>query len=62
MATVRVSKLGKLGRSGLCAITGFIDVPAHTTFCRFRNLLTQLKLWDGLLRKVNRQFEEASLI
>jgi IS5 family transposase len=28
---------------------------------RFRNLLTQLKLWDGLLREVNRQLEEVGL-
>lgn len=48
-------------RLDFMAITGFIDVPDHTTFCRFRNLLTQLKLWDGLLREVNRQLEEAGL-
>lgn len=48
-------------RLDFMAITGFIDVPDHTTFCRFRNLLTQLKLWDGLLREVNRQLEQAGL-
>ena len=48
-------------RLDFMAITGFIDVPDHTTFCRFRNLLTQLKLWDGLLREVNLQLEQAGL-
>lgn len=46
-------------RLDFIAITGFTDVPDHTTFCRFRNLLCHLKLWDGLLREVNRQLEEA---
>ncbi|MBX9702721.1 MAG: transposase [Alphaproteobacteria bacterium] len=48
-------------RLDFMAITGFVDVPDHTTFCRFRNLLTELKLWDGLLREVNRQLEKGCL-
>jgi len=48
-------------RLDFMAITGFIDVPDHTTFCRFRNRLAELKLRDGLLREVNRQLEEAGL-
>jgi transposase, IS5 family len=48
-------------RLDFMVITGFVDVPDHTTFCRFRNLLTHLKLWDGLLKEVNHQLKEAGL-
>lgn len=37
------------------------DVPDETTFCRFRNLLIDLELWDKLLEEVNRQLVERGL-
>ena len=36
-------------------------VPDETTFCRFRNLLIDLELWDKLLEEVNRQLVERGL-
>ncbi len=42
-------------------ITGLNPVPDHTTLCRFRNRLTQLKLWDILLAEINHQLEANGL-
>lgn len=48
-------------RLDFMVITGLTEVPDHTTLCRFRNLLTQLKLWDSLLLELNRQLESCGL-
>jgi IS5 family transposase len=48
-------------RLDFMAITQMIDVPDHTTLCRFRNLLTRLGLWDELLSELNRQLEVQGL-
>lgn len=48
-------------RLDFIVITGLSEVPDHTTFCRFRNLLTKLVLWDCLLCEVNQQLEERGL-
>lgn len=48
-------------RLDFMVITGLTEVPDHTTLCRFRNLLTQLKLWDSLLLELNHQLENRGL-
>ncbi len=42
-------------------ISGLERVPDHTTFCRFRNIMTKLKIWDVLLKEVNEQLTEHGL-
>ncbi|OED36527.1 hypothetical protein AB834_03090 [PVC group bacterium (ex Bugula neritina AB1)] len=42
--------------------TNFDDnYPDETTLCRFRNKLTEYKLWDKLLKEVNEQLSEKGL-
>ncbi len=42
--------------------TGFeSDIPDETTFCRFRGLLNEKRLWQHLLDKVNRQLQTQNL-
>ena len=48
-------------RLDFMVITGLNPVPDHTTLCRFRNRLTELKLWDSLLLEVNHQLENRGL-
>lgn len=37
------------------------EVPDATTICRFRNLLTTQRLWEKILRSINRSLEDKGL-
>ena len=42
--------------------TGFEqEVPDATTLCRFRNLLTTNRLWEKILRSINKSLEDEGL-
>jgi transposase, IS5 family len=47
-------------RISFIRFTGFSlssSLPDHSTICRFRNALSELKLYDALLAEINRQLE-----
>lgn len=49
-------------RLDFMAFTGFeSDIPDETTFCKFRGLLNEKKLWQCLLDEVNRQLQAQNL-
>ena len=45
-----------------CGLSLEDGVPDHSTLCRFRNALTQKKVWDQLLDGINDQLEQAQIL